>query len=316
MAVFAGTLLFLGPRDIWESLRGFHYPSLWLCLAVYCGASYLRIGKWILMKNRMAARLSPGEIQRIYFSSKFWGLVSPLRSGEIVPALLPPRREGDQARVLSIILYDRVLETFQTLVVSAALLVLLYGTFFNVGSIWVLAGLFAVLAVFTALLLSRRAGERLVAALGKVVARTGEGRVRRALGRVAEQAEAQMESFYGAMRSYFTPGFSLLALLLTFLCWGLDVLFWIVLFRAFGVDIGVPVMAAAVVIYSVAAAVVPVPNGLGFSDLTFAVVLGRFGYTGETGGLIVLSRVIIPLFSFLAYAFSRFLPTRRGGEDR
>ena len=106
------------------------------------------------MRDRMRSPLTFSELSSAYFSSKFWGMVSPMRSGEVAPAFLRGNKQGS---LLSIILYDRVIETFQSLIVFTAIFFIFYGTFWDMRSGFVLAGIFAALGIFVFFLVVRNA---------------------------------------------------------------------------------------------------------------------------------------------------------------
>ena len=111
-----------------------------------------------------------------------------------------------------------------------------------------------------------------------------------------------LDEFYKATGSYFAVRFSLYNLALTFVCWALDIACWIALFRMMNVHTGLLISVASIMVYSLAAALAPIPGGLGVADLSFALVLAHFGYKGEAGALIVAARVLFSGYVFLSYA--------------
>ena len=301
-AVFVGVLYTLGFSKTMDALSHAHFGWVSLTLAAFAAGCAIRLYKWLLMRDRIGARASLREMNGMFFFSKFWGLVSPMRSGEVAPALFRGGDDPQRGKILSIILYDRVLETAQSLIVFASVFVLLYGRFFDIRSGYALAGVCTVLGLFVFVLLSREAGHKVFAFTDGALAIFGGRKLVRSLRGFLEGVRGGMDEFYASTRSCFAPGFSLLNLLLTFVAWGFDLLFWVALFRAFSIGTDLLITVMSVVVYSMVAALAPTPGGLGISDLTFALILSRFGYSGEVGGLIILSRALVLGYTFLGYA--------------
>jgi uncharacterized protein (TIRG00374 family) len=308
--IFLGLLYSLGPGGIWRSIRGAALPYLCLTPLLYLAANYLRMYKWVLMRDRMGGDIGFKELSRIYFSSKFWGMLSPMRSGEVAPALA---FAGQRGRVLSIILYDRVIETFQSLVVFFCLFFLFYGSFFNLRAGYALAAVTAVLAVFTAVLMSRRLGEGFFGLIEGALAIFGERRLAGTLKGFLRGAQGEMGSFYDATGRYFTAGFGLYTLLITFVCWALDMVFWVALFKTCGIGTPLLLTLTAVMVYNMTYALSPIPGGLGIAELPLVLILGRCGYTGEVGGLIILSRALGLVFTYSCYSLSAWAAAPKAG---
>jgi len=300
-AIFLGVFYTLGFGNTWRALAGARFQYIGLTLVLFVASSYLRMYKWVLMRDRTGSVLSFSEINGLFFFSKFWGLVSPMRSGEIAPALFRSGKDGQRGRLLSIILYDRVIETFQSLTVFVAMFFLLYGELFDMSMAYALAAIFVVLAMFSFVMVSRRTGERVFAMSDAALGFFDRSGLARSLRKFLQGARGGMEEFYESTKSYFTPWFSLYCLFITFVCWGIDMIFWIVLFRAFQMDTSILVTLASVTAYTMVAAIAPTPNGLGISDLSFALILKRFGYLGEVGGLIIVSRILVLGYTFFGY---------------
>ncbi len=298
--VFLGVFYSLGPGKVWIALKGARYQFLILTSVCFVLSTYLRIYKWILMKNKIGIKMSFHEINMIFFSSKFWGMVSPMRTGEIVPVLA---RNDHRAAVLSIILYDRVIETFQTLSVFVPLFFLFYRVFFDVWTGYALAAVSFCVALFAFFLVSPRLGSTLMELLTVSVSILEGHGFSTPVKAYLIKVKSGMASFYGATRRYFKPAFSVTVFTLTMISWCLDMVFWVILFRAFGINVGMLKTVISVMVYSMVAALVPIPNGLGVSDLSFALVLAHGGYNGNVGGLIIVSRILNVGFTFLGYIF-------------
>jgi uncharacterized protein (TIRG00374 family) len=311
--IFLGLLYALGPSATLRALGGVRARDVGATAALFVLASAVRIYKWSLLRTRAGVAITRGELTGVYFSSKFWGMISPMRSGEVAPVFLDERVAQQRAGVTAVILYDRVLETFQTVMVFFALFFAYYGVFFDLRTGYVLAGLAGALALAAALLYSPGLGERAFRVLEGGLARLGPRGRWPALAGAIDRGRGAMRDFYASTRECFTVGFSLGCLAITFLGWGFDILFFVVLFKALGIGTGLLTTVAAVVVYSMAAALAPVPNGLGVADLGLALILGRLGYSGEVGGLIVISRFLVLAYVFAGYLFFNPLRARAGG---
>jgi len=297
-AIFVAMIYYLGPAEVFRVLKGTDPLYLAATLPVFLLSNFLRLHKWRLMRDRMGSSLEFGRLTGAYFSSRFWGMVSPMRSGEALPALLNQEHRGG---LLSIVLYDRVIETFQTLIVFGGMFFMFYGVFFKAGAGIGLVGILAVLAAVVFVIFRKDAGEFLFSLADRVLGMLGGSRPVNALKRIMDVLRNDMEVFYAATSRYFSIGFTSWLLFLTFVCWGLDVTQWVVIFRALGMDVSIGVAVAVVVITSMVAALAPIPGGLGMADLSFVLVLGHFGYTVEAGGAIILVRLLGSSYVFLCY---------------
>ncbi len=297
--IFIGVIYSTGIDATWQALSRVRPGWLIVTVIFYLMSAYLRIYKWTLMRDKMRSPLTFSELRAAYFSSKFWGMVSPMRSGEVAPAVL---RGSKQGSLLSIILYDRVIETSQSLIVFTVIFFLFYGTFWGLRSGFVLAGIFAALGVFVFFLVARKAAERVYGWADGLLVIIGGRRIAAALRRFLQGLTGGLDEFYKATGSYFAVRFSLYNLALTFVCWALDMAYWIALFKMMNVQTGLLITVASVMVYSLAAALAPIPGGLGVADLSFALVLEHFGYKVEAGALIVAARVIFASYVFLSYA--------------
>ena len=308
--IFIGVIYSIGLGATWQTLSRVRIGWLIVTGIFYLISAYLRIYKWTLMRDRIHSLLTFPELRSAYFSSKFWGMISPMRSGEVAPVFLRGNKQGN---LLSIILYDRVIETFQSLIVFTAVFFLFYGTFWGMRSGFVLAGIFAALGVFVFFLVAREAGEKVYTWADGLLVIIGGRKIADAFRHFLKGMTGGLDEFYKATGSYFTVRFSLYILTLTFVCWALDMACWIALFKTMNVQAGLLITVASIMIYSLAAALAPIPGGLGVADLSFALVLEHFGYKVEAGALIVASRVIFPSYAFLGYAATN--PAWHGAKE-
>ena len=305
--IFLVLLFSLGPMAVFTTIARAKPGYLFLTTGFFILPNLLRIYKWRIMQNRIGSSAGFSLITSIYFSSKFWGMVSPMRSGEVVPALLGSKGNSMRGKLLSIILFDRVIETAQSLMVFFMFFLLFYKVFFNASAGTALAGITVILLVFSFLLFSKASGEKILGITGSVLSNLGENRLTALLKGKLGKLKELLDEFYAATGSYFRLGFTLYVLVLTFVCWGFDMLFWLMLFKAFAVDISLWFVLASVTVYSVMAALAPIPGGLGAAELPFVLILKKMGYIGEAGGIILAARVLSTGYLALAYALSNRL---------
>lgn len=309
----AGSLIFLtllyslGPGAVFSTIAGSKPAYLVLTSIFFVLPNLLRIYKWRIMQNRIESSTGFSAIVSIYFSSKFWGMVSPMRSGEIAPALLGNKGNSAQGKLLSIILFDRVIESAQSLMVFFIFFLLFYKVFFNANAGIALAGITAVLLIFSFVLFSKTSGEKALGIAGSIIGNLKEDRLSTILKGKFGRIKELLEEFYAATGRYFHLGFTLYVLAITFVCWSFDMLFWLMLFKAFAVNISLWLVLASVTVYSIMAALAPIPAGLGAAELPFVLILNKIGYAGEAGGIIIASRVLSTGYLALAYVLSNRL---------
>ncbi len=93
--IFVGVLYSLGLKETWHALSCVRPGWLLVTVVFYLLSAYLRIYKWTLMRDRMRSPLTFSELSSAYFSSSFWGMVSPMRSSGGVPAFLRGNKQGN-----------------------------------------------------------------------------------------------------------------------------------------------------------------------------------------------------------------------------
>ena len=130
-----------------------------------------------------------------------------------------------------------------------------------------------------------------------------------------EKLKKLADEFYKSTRN-FHLGFSVYMLFLTFICWAFDMLFWLMLFKAFSVNIGIWLALASIMVFTITAALAPIPGGLGAAELPFVLILNKMGYTGKAGGVIISARVLSAGYLTIAYALSNhFKPVSEAPGD-
>ena len=314
--IFLALLYSLGPAAVLSSIAGGKPGYIIITSIFFMLPNFLRIYKWRLMMDRVAADITLTETVAVYFSSKFWGMVSPMRSGEVIPALVGVKENSCQGKLLSIILYDRMMETAQSLMVFFIFVFLFYKIFFNASAGFALAGISIVIAVFSVFLFSKSMGDRVLDLAVSTLSYFNKNRLTAYLSGKVEKLKKLADEFYKATRNYFNLGFSVYTLFLTFICWAFDMLFWLVLFKAFSVDIGIWLALASVMVFSIMAAFAPIPGGLGAAELPFVLILKKMGYTGEAGGIIIAARVLSAGYLTIAYNLSNhFKPANEAPGD-
>ena len=295
-----------------EALVHIDGPNFLLGCLMFAAASLIRLSKWTIMQAYLDLSLSPTEVCRLYFGTRVGGLVTPLRSGEVVPALFSEHR----SELLTVTLFDRAIEGFRMLVVIFVALIALLrrGVLLPLRSTLFAAVAFFVL--FVVALVDRRIPVWFLTRTGQYIGRVRHSGLARKTGIWVGCLLDGVNQFYDSVQTFWTPGRSLLLLCLTFVAWFFDILVSFFVFYAVRFPLPLGAVITSIVLFSASNFIAPTPSGLGVGDFVLATVSQSLGYDGTVGPFLVTSRSLGVILTFVGYFLSHgvdLLPRRRSG---
>ena len=302
-SLLVGLLLFIlviqgsGSRSTLDALLQIDGRYLLLSCTAFVVASLIRIAKWHMMQSYLDLSLSFGETSRVYFDTRVGGLVTPLRGGEVVPALLSRYK----SELLSITLFDRAAEGFRMLVVVLVVLVSLsqHDTLVSLQSAFYATVIFFVL--FVLLLTDRRVPLWFLKKIGWCLDRVKIGKLGQWIGAWMHRLTNGIDRFYDSVRVLWTPGRSLLLLAMTFMAWFFDIFMNLFIFYAVGFPLPIGAVIICVVLFSASNFIAPTPSGLGVGDLVLVTIVNSLGYEGNPGPFLIVSRSLVVALTFAGY---------------
>jgi len=301
--LFAGVIYYLGPAKLLDTLKGVRPGLLALSIVPFLGIHAVRIFKWKAILKRAELDFGAGELFAKYFSSQFWGMILPGRGGEAAPALFADR---DRGRVMSLIVFDRVIETVQTVMAISMLAMWLSGGHPSLTALAIMFTGFFLLLLMCIILFSRKVGTSVFGVFSRLAGMSTKGALASRLRGFMDSVTRELDDYYNTLGRYYSAGFVLYLLALTFVAWFGYVYWWVILFGSLGADVSVGVAASAMVAFTLIGAVAPLPGGgLGASDLGAVLVLGGFGMGEEAGGVIILYRVLNTAYLYASYLLSK-----------
>ncbi len=306
-----GLLLFaymehrLGWRETLDALAETNPAPLALAVVVFALAQFVRIVKWERLCALAGIPATRRRATGLYFRIKFFGLVTPGRVGEFLPAATA----GSETRapLLSLTAFDRILEGVLTLALALfAGLALARG---HVPAGWLVSlGLLALAGILLMGLLYKNrwmthAGRMGVRVVGKLEGWGPADRLLRSRTRLAEEVGRMQAAF----RTLFAPGRLVWFLGLTLVAVAIDVVFWGALFASAGIPLHPAEVVASIGLFNTTAFFAPTPAGIGVADSVFALFLKRLHPGAAIGSfLIVLRFVQFALTTISYYAFRRW----------
>ena len=318
--VVLGLLIFfyleyrLGVRETIDAMVSVDAGYLLLAIAVFLLSQLVRLVKWRIFYRQGRIRTNFVQVSHFYFRLKLFGMLTPGRLGEFLPAITSPSWKGS---LISFTTYDRLTESMATLTVAVIAFTLLLRGVISVDLVPVVAGLIAVIILICVLCvrnawmmgLARRIGDKLEGYRRfKPVARLLDSEKR-----VALEIRLLQKSF----RKLFLPRTAVPILALTFLAVAVDLLFWWILFVSIGVWLPPGTLIAAVAIFNVSGFFSPTPGGIGISDSIFVLFLKTVGQSGAFGSFILLLRLTVFVLTALChYAFHFGIEIRRARQIR
>ncbi len=297
LAIFVYLQYRLGVGETVRALAAADPGFLVLALLVFLLSQLIRLVKWRVFYRQARIRTNFTHVSHFYFKLKFFGILTPGRIGEFLPALTSPNRKGS---LFSFTTYDRLTESMTTLTVAIlAFTYLLRGVFAELLPIAV--GLVGVIALISFLCVRNAWMMALASRVGKGMERF---RHRERVDRILSSEKKigiEIRRLQRAFRQLFLPGMTVMILAITAVAVAADLLFWWLLFRAVHVLLSPATLVAAVAIFNVTGFFSPTPGGIGISDTFFVLFLRSIGETGALGSFVILLRVAMIAMTALCY---------------
>ena len=310
--LFAFLQYWLGIRESVDALLAADFRSLALACLAFLLSQAIRVIKWRIFFRQARIRTTMPQVSHYYFKLKFFGILTPGRVGEFLPAITSRRGKGS---LISFTTYDRLIESMTTLTVAIVAFSHLLKGVISIDLLPLALGLVAVIAGISYLCyrnewmmgLARRVGDRMERFRSwRPVERILDSEKRIAL---------EIRNLQRSFRILFAPLRTVLVLSITFLAVAVDLVFWYYTFLTVGIHLPPSLLIAAVAIFNVTGFFSPTPAGIGISDAAFVIFLRSAGIDGPFGTFILLLRLILYVGTATCYLlFHTGIELRRAQE--
>lgn len=296
--IFGFLQYWLGIRESLDALYTSNGRYLALGVVAFVLSQAIRVAKWRLFHRVAGVSATGSRVAHFYFKLKFFGILTPGRVGEFLPALTSRRAKGP---LVSFTTFDRLTESMITLTIAVAAFTRLLHGVLSIDPLPVAIGGIAVIAGASYLCyrnewmmgLARRIGNRLEPFRHwKPVARLLDSEKRVAL---------EIRNLQRSFRKLFAPRTLALILGITMLAVAVDLLFWWCTFATVGMFLTPSRLIAAVAIFNVTGFFSPTPAGMGVADAAFVIFLRSVGVTGAFGTFVLLLRLVLYIVTSACY---------------
>jgi glycosyltransferase 2 family protein len=293
LAVFAALSFYGDVRELGLSLRGFHWSSFVVGLALATANYVLRFGRWQYYLARVDVHPPLADSARVFVAG-FVMSITPGKVGEVWKSVLLHECQGIPVeRTAPIVFAERLTDLFALVILAA-----LGSLVFEEGAKIAFAGGLAVFALW-AVCAFRPVGELCLRLCERLP--------------LLRRITPRLRDAYESLRSLLGPGALLAATAIATLSWLLECVTLMVIARGFGVDLGLIESTFAYSAPTIVGALAMMPGGLGVTEAGMTGVLTAIGGTGMSPavatGITMLVRIATlwwaVLLGFVALALHR-----------
>lgn len=266
-------VVYTGYQKIHESLAVFRWGAFAWALVLATSNYGLRFLKWEYYLARLGIRGVPKFDSLLVFLSGFVLTVTPGKVGEVFKsAVLAATYRIPAARTAPIVVAERMTD-----VIGVVVLIAIGSAGFRGGLPWAAAGSALVLCAVS-FVLWPKPGRALIAWVER-----GPERLRRFGPKLADA--------FDSLRIVASPTALLIPSLISVLSWGCEGFALYLVLRGFGADVTPSLAVFFYATATLAGAIIPVPGGLGVTELMIQqqlVQLGRVDSGAATGSMILV----------------------------
>jgi uncharacterized protein (TIRG00374 family) len=253
--------------EIRDSFRGANYALAFAAVPVYFVAFWLRTMRWQALLKPIQyvpmMRLYPVSLIGLMANN-----IAPMRIGELVRAyLLGEREKMSKTTALGTIAVDRAFDGL-TLVATLGICTAIAGGDARVKSLGVVTALtfFAAAAVLVALAAAPDRARALILNISRLLP-----------ARLQTSVEGLVDSFLGGLVAIRRPSVLIQAGLFSVASWGAEATMYIMIGKAFHLDVGLDVFLIITAAPNLALSILASPGGVGPFEVTTREVLVYFG---------------------------------------
>lgn len=291
IGVFAYVIYAAGFEEVLDTLSQTSIKYLLVVFIIFSVAQFTRTEKWMIMCRVMSLKTQRASLIKFYFHTRLMGLVTPFRSGEVVPSFFEDR---DKDKFFSLTVADRFYESLTTIIVITAALFFLFSDLFDRNAWFVIGVMIAALALFYLIF----SVESFYVFFKSVIQYPGKNSSKKSF---RKRFIVFLDDVYLSISKALGVKVSLILFLITMAATLIDVLMFKYLFMAVGIDIGYADSAVAFSFLSLINFVSPTPSGVGIGDAGYLALATRLeiGSQAQIGSFLVLTRVYIVALALL-----------------
>jgi uncharacterized protein (TIRG00374 family) len=303
--IFLLLLIQIGLKETFSALKSVKPSHLLASVGlIVIGQQFIPFIKWVIMCHKAKMGL---KLERILFLSSsilLGGTFTPARTGEFAVAFFINETKGN---ISSIVLFNRVLESSFTLLMTILIFSLFFRNFLPSKS-WILIGLvLGVISILCLLVVKKSWGIFILSKGKKVLIRLKKHKPFQIILNLEEKIVMEVNLFYTTMKRLFSPRVVVVLILFTLTSWVIMMGANRFLFSSVGSYVPFSIIAAVMVLSAIGSYLSPTPGGIGIGDIPPVYFLFINGYRENIGAYILLMRAAVYLVTLGWYFFSATL---------
>ena len=300
--IFLLLLLHIGLKETFSALKSVKLSHLLVSTGlIVIGQQFIPFIKWVIMCHNAKMGL---KLKRVLFLSSsilLGGTFTPARTGEFAVALFINETKGN---ISSIVLFNRVLESSFTLLMTILIFSLFFRNFLPSES-WMLIGfVLGVILILYMVVVKESWGIFILSKGKKVLSSLKKYKPVQIILNLEERIVTEVSLFYTTMKRLFSPRAVLVLVLFTLTSWVIMMGANWFLFSSVGSHVPFKVIAAVMVLSAIGSYLSPTPGGIGVGDIPPVYFLFINGYRENIGAYILLMRGAVYLVALGWYLFS------------
>lgn len=291
IGIFAYVIYTVGINEVLDILSKVSIKDLFIVFLFFSLSQLIRIGKWQIMCGAVSLKVKKLELSKFYFYTRLMGIVTPFRSGEVVPSFF----EGENKnKFFSLTIADRFYESLTTLIVIMMALAFLFSDLFGRDA-WLVIGLMILVLVIFYLIFTV---ENFYLFFKSVISFS---RGKNKPMRLRKKFIVFLDDIYLSIKKVLGVRLSVILFLITIVATSIDVMMFKYIFLAAGINIGLIESAVAFSFLMLINFVSPTPSGIGIGDAGYIALGTRMGVgtQAQIGSFLIVARVYIVLLSLL-----------------
>ena len=303
--IFLLLLIQIGLKETFFALKSVKLSHLLISVGlIVIGQQFIPFMKWVIMCHKAKMGLKWERILFLSSSILLGGTFTPARTGEFAVALFINETKGN---ISSIVLFNRVLESSFTLLMTILIFSLFFRNFLPSKS-WILIGfVLGVILILYMVVVKESWGIFILSKGKKILTSLRKHKPFQIILNLEERIVTEVSLFYTTMKRLFSLRTVLVLFLFTLTSWVIMMGANWFLFSSVGSSVPFKMIAGVMVLSAIGSYFSPTPGGIGVGDIPPVYFLFINGYRENIGAYILLMRGTVYLVAIGWYLFSATL---------
>ena len=303
--IFLLLLIQIGLKETFFALKSVKLSHLLISVGlIVIGQQFIPFMKWVIMCRKAKMGLKWERILFLSSSILLGGTFTPARTGEFAVALFINETKGN---ISSIVLFNRVLESSFTLLMTILIFSLFFRKFLPSKSWILIVFVVGVILILYMLVVKESWGIFILSKGKKILTSLRKYKLFQIILNLEERIVAEVSLFYTTMKRLFSLRTVLVLFLFTLTSWVIMMGANWLLFSSVGSHVPFVMIAGVMVLSAIGSYLSPTPGGIGVGDIPPVYFLFINGYRENIGAYILLMRAAVYLVAIGWYLFSATL---------